>query len=130
MTAPVRIAVIGAGTIGRRHIERVRSEPEAELAAIVDPAPPAQALARSFQVPWFADLASLLCAGKPDAAIIATPNQLHVAGALACVAAGIPMLLEKPVADDVAEAIRLTEAAEAAGVPGGASWAVAGCCST
>jgi predicted dehydrogenase len=117
VTALIRIAVIGAGVIGHRHIERVRSEPEAELAAIVDPAPAAEALARSLNVPWAHDLESLLRGGKPDAAIIATPNQLHVQGALACVDAGIPVLLEKPVADNLADAMRLTEAAEAAGIP-------------
>ena len=49
--------------------------------------------------------------------IIATPNQLHVANGLACVRAGIPMLVEKPVSDDVASGWELVAAAEQADVP-------------
>ena len=117
LTSPVRIAVIGAGVIGRRHIGVVRNEPGAELVAIVDPAPPAKALADSLGVAWAAEADALLRGDKPEAVIIATPNQLHVTGALTFVSAGIPVLLEKPVADSVAEAMRLVEAAEATGVP-------------
>jgi predicted dehydrogenase len=49
--------------------------------------------------------------------IIATPNQLHVQHGLDAVAAGLPVLVEKPIADDVASAVRLVEAAEQARVP-------------
>jgi predicted dehydrogenase len=121
MAAPVRLAVIGAGLIGRRHAELIRGEPEAELAAIVDPQPEAGALAAACGAPWFPDIGAMLAALRPggmiDGAIIATPNQLHVAHGLACVEAGLPMLVEKPIADDVAAATRLVEAAEGAGVP-------------
>lgn len=114
---PVRLAVLGAGLIGRRHIEHVLAEPEAELAAIVDPMPAAKALADERGVPWFPSLAALVAAARPDGVIIATPNQLHVENGLEAVAAGLPALVEKPLADEVAEATRLVEAAEAAGVP-------------
>ena len=60
--------------------------------------------------PWSA-------ADKPEGVIVATPNQVHVENGLECVAAGVPVLVEKPIADDVASAIRLVEAAEARGVP-------------
>jgi predicted dehydrogenase len=118
VTKPLRIAVVGAGLIGQQHIARIAREPQAKLAAIVDPAASAKALADSLGVPWAAELDSVLAgSNRPDAAVIATPNQLHVAGALACVTAGVPVLLEKPVADDVASAMQLVDAAEAAGVP-------------
>ena len=117
MARPVRIAVVGAGLVGRQHILRVQNEPKARLAAIVDPTPQAKELAASLGTPWFPDLDALLGADRPDAVIIATPNQLHVANGLACVAAGVPMLMEKPVADDVADGWRLVEAAERADVP-------------
>jgi predicted dehydrogenase len=48
--------------------------------------------------------------------IIATPNQIHVANGLEAVAAGVPALVEKPIADDIASATAMVEAAEAAGV--------------
>jgi len=53
---------------------------------------------------------------KPEGRIVATPNQLRVHNGLKCIAAGVPTLIEKPVADDVSEATKLVEAAEAAGV--------------
>ena len=115
--APVRIAVIGAGLIGSQHIRRVLSEPEATLAAIVDPTDKARELARSHGTPWFPELPALLQADRPDGVIVATPNQLHVVNGLACVEAGIPMLMEKPVSDDVASGWELVAATERAGVP-------------
>ncbi len=108
----VRIAVAGAGLIGRRHIEEVQKSRSAELAAVVDPAPPAQ-----FGAAVYPSLAELFAAGRPDGVILATPNQMHVLGGLACVEAGIPVIVEKPVGDTVESATRLVEAAEAAKVP-------------
>jgi predicted dehydrogenase len=117
MTGPVRIAVVGAGLIGHQHILRVQSEPQASLAAIVDPTDKAQELARGSGTRWFPDLDAMLRADRPNGVIIATPNQLHVENGLACVEAGIPMLMEKPVSDDVARGWELVAAAERAGVP-------------
>jgi predicted dehydrogenase len=54
--------------------------------------------------------------GLTDAVILATPNALHVDGGLACIARGLPVLIEKPLAVDVAGARRLVEAAASAGV--------------
>jgi predicted dehydrogenase len=115
--ATVRIAVAGAGLIGRRHIEEVDASGSAQLAAIVDPSPAAQEVADKFGVPLYGSLAELFGADTPDGVILATPNQLHVEGGLECVAAGVPVLVEKPVGDTVEGATRLVEAAEAAGVP-------------
>ncbi len=54
MSPPVKLAVLGAGLIGRRHIEHVLAQPDAELTAIVDPSPAARSLAEEKRVPWFA----------------------------------------------------------------------------
>lgn len=116
MTGRVPLAVVGAGLIGRRHAEAIALSAHAALAAVVDPSPAARDLAAARGVPWYADLADLpqgLCAGV----ILATPNQMHVAGALECIARGLPVLIEKPLATDAAGAARIVAAAEAAGVP-------------
>lgn len=113
----VRLAVLGAGAIGRRHAELVAADPQAELAAVVDPAPAGAELAARLGVRWEPALGALLARDRPDGAIVATPNRLHVEQGLAAVAAGVPALIEKPIADDVAEARRLVTAATAAGVP-------------
>ena len=117
MTSPVRIAVAGAGLIGRRHIEEVDASADAELAAIVDPFDAADEVAVKYSVPRYATLAELFAAGGVDGVILATPNQLHVDGGLECVAAGVPVIVEKPIGDTVESATRLVEAGEAAGVP-------------
>jgi predicted dehydrogenase len=117
LTPPVRLAVIGAGLIGTRHAEHIAAHPEAELAAIADPAPAGPALAAAKGCPWFADAATMLAAARPDGAIVATPNRMHLEHGLACIAAGVPVLVEKPIADDSAAALRLVEAAKRAGVP-------------
>jgi predicted dehydrogenase len=80
---PVRIAVVGTGLIGRAHVERITAEPEAALAAIVDPTPGARALADQHGVPWFERLEPMLETEAADGVVIATPNQLHVEHAIA-----------------------------------------------
>ncbi|HEY0538640.1 MAG TPA: Gfo/Idh/MocA family oxidoreductase [Actinoallomurus sp.] len=117
MSGAVRIAVAGAGLIGQRHIEETGASSSAQLAAIVDPFPAAQEVADRFGVALYGSLGELFEADKPDGVILATPNQLHVDGGLECVAAGVPVIVEKPVGDTVEGAAKLVEAAEAAGVP-------------
>jgi predicted dehydrogenase len=116
-SARLPIAVIGAGGIGRFHIERALASPHVSLAAIADPTPAAEALARSVGVPWFADHRLMLERADVKAAIVATPNTSHVAIGLDLVERRIPALIEKPIADAVADARRLVDAARAAGVP-------------
>jgi predicted dehydrogenase len=110
----LRIAVAGAGLIGRRHIELVQASPSCELAAIVDPAPAAAEIARKAGVPLHSSLAELLAAGRVDGVIVASPNQLHETQGRECIAAGIAALIEKPVAHTVEAGIRLRDAAEGA----------------
>ena len=112
----VRIAVAGAGLIGQRHIEEIDASASAELAAIVDPSAAAVDIAEKFSVPLYGSLAELFEANRPDGVILATPNQFHVAGGLECVAAGVPVIVEKPIGDTVEGATALVEAGEAAGV--------------
>lgn len=107
----------GAGLIGQRHIEEIDASADAELAAVVDPFDAADEVAAKYTVPRYASLAELFAAGKPDGVILATPNQLHVAGGLECVAAGVPVIVEKPIGDSVESATRLVDAADAAAVP-------------
>ena len=117
MTDCVRLAIAGAGRIGRRHAEEIDRCSSTELAAVVDPAPAGRRLADEFGVPVFPSLRELFEVSIPDGMILATPNRLHVSGGLDCVRAGVPVLVEKPLADTVSGASALVEAAAAAGVP-------------
>jgi predicted dehydrogenase len=112
-----RIAVAGAGYIGQAHIDAITQSPNCELSAIVDPSPSAKALADKHGVPLYANLGELFSQNRPDGVVLATPNQLHVPHANECLQAGVPMLLEKPIAPTVAEAETLVKAADHAGIP-------------
>jgi predicted dehydrogenase len=114
MTSKTRIAVAGAGYIGQAHIGVARSSPTVTLSAVVDPSPAAKAVADAAGVPLYASLDELLAKDQPDGVVLATPNPLHVPHAMACIAAGVPMLLEKPIAQTVAEAEALVRTADEA----------------
>lgn len=109
------IAVAGVGQIGLRHLDMLV---QAGLAihSVIDPDPGAAEVAARLGVPWHETLADALAA-RPEGVILATPNPLHVEGALACIAAGVPVLVEKPLTTDLAGARAIVEAGEAAGVP-------------
>lgn len=107
-----RIAVAGAGLIGTAHIAIIEACRDSVLSAIVDPSPAAEAVAARWGVPLFKTLGVLLAQHQPDGIVLATPNHLHVPQALACIDAGVPTLLEKPIATTVQEAQTLVDAVE------------------
>jgi len=117
MAAPTRIALVGAGLIGRRHAEAIRIAQGVDLAAVADPTPAGAEVAAAHGVPHFPTLEAMVAAGSADGVILATPNQLHTEQALACIGAGLPTLVEKPLADSLDGARAIVEAADAAGVP-------------
>lgn len=112
----LNIAVIGAGLIGRKHIEAMKQEPLCRLVAIADPTPEAAAYAATLGIPCFGDYCAMLDRIRPDAAIVAAPNVLHAPAGIACAERGVHLLVEKPIADTVEAATRLIEAAERAGI--------------
>ena len=112
-----RIAVVGAGLIGRRHAVAVQAAKGIELACIVDPAPAAQQFAAELDVDCVPDIAALVDRGGVDGAILSTPNTMHADGALACIGAGLPVLIEKPLATDLESARMVVSAATAAAIP-------------
>ena len=112
----IKIAVQGVGLIGRRHCEHIAANPDTVLSALIDPMPAVRAVAEQYNVPLFSSFDEMLDRHRPDGLIIATPNALHVSHGLAAVAAGIPVLVEKPLADDLASGRSLVEAAEQSGV--------------
>ena len=111
-----RIAIAGAGLIGRRHAKAIAAANEVILASVVDPGDVGAEVAQQHGVPHFRSLKEMIKSGKPDGVILATPNQLHLANALECVEAGIPALIEKPLATDLASAEQIVEAGKAANV--------------
>jgi predicted dehydrogenase len=115
--SPVRIAVAGAGLIGRRHVALIEASADCVLAGICDPSEAARDLAISHGTSWYRDLGALIASEAPNGVIIATPNTLHVSLAEQCLANGIPALIEKPIAENVAAAQRLLKASAGRDVP-------------
>ena len=117
MSDDVRIAVVGAGLIGQRHSGLIRQQTGVSLCAVVDPADAGKAAALTMDADWYPDMQQMLEMAKPDGIIIATPNRMHLEHGLAAIAAGVPVLVEKPIADTVAAAQSLVKAGEEVGVP-------------
>jgi UDP-N-acetylglucosamine 3-dehydrogenase len=112
----LRVGVVGAGVMGTNHGRVMAGLPGIELIGIVDPLPEHRARAvKMIGCPTFTELDQLLDAGI-DAVTIAAPTHLHHQVALACIARGIHVLVEKPIASTVAEGREIVEAARAAGV--------------
>jgi predicted dehydrogenase len=116
MDSPVKIAVIGAGLIGHRHIQHIIDEPRCKLAGVVDPRPEAKALAERGGTSYYSDIELFLEKGDAEGVIIATPNDTHTTLGIQCAAAGLHLLVEKPIDSNPAAADNLIAAAEKAGV--------------
>jgi predicted dehydrogenase len=112
----VRIALIGAGAFGQRHLSYLQREARAQLVAIADPNPAAADVAKAQGAPYFADYREMLDRAKPEGAIIVSPNALHAPMGLACAERGVHVLVEKPIADTLDAAHRLASAAKRAGI--------------
>lgn len=101
----LRVAVIGAGRIGKVHAAAVASHPQAELVAVCDPfGTAAEELAGAYNAKAYKDAAELFADPGVDAVIIGSPTPLHAPQVLAATRAGKAVLVEKPVAKDVEEA--------------------------
>jgi predicted dehydrogenase len=114
VTAPVRVAVVGPGGWGRQHVRIFSGRPDAELIAIVGRNPErTKAAADEAAVPGFTDLDAMLDAVQPDLVSVCLPNEGHFEPTLRLVRAGVPLLVEKPLVFDLAEADQLlAEAAD------------------
>ncbi len=113
----VRIAIVGAGLIGRCHARAVLAVEGTDVACIVDPSDSAKSFAQEIGVEWFPSISDIFARAVVDGVILATPTGLHQQGALACVEHRCPVLVEKPLCADVAEAEALVARARAADVP-------------
>lgn len=110
-SAKTRIAIAGAGLIGSAHARVLAESADCKLCAFVDPSPAAVQIAREAGVPLFSNLQDLFTHERPEGVVLATPNAMHVAQALECLAAGVSVLVEKPIATSAQEAMPLVTAA-------------------
>ena len=116
----VRVLVLGAGSMGRYHIKQLVKLPEVEIAGVVDPSEASiEAFFKQFPdlagVPVFGDLGPALREVEADAAVIVTPHNQHFEQGMACIEAGLHVLMEKPFVSGSENAEQLIEAARSKG---------------
>lgn len=103
MTLPIRLGLIGAGRWGRNYIKTIAALEGVRLARLTSRNPESVALVDSGCI-ISADWRELITCSDLDGVIIATPPALHAEMARAAVAAGLPVLVEKPLTLSLAEA--------------------------
>jgi myo-inositol 2-dehydrogenase/D-chiro-inositol 1-dehydrogenase len=111
-----RLGLIGAGRMGRTHLDALADSPVITVAGVAEPGPAQRAAVRDAGIPAFASAAELLAAGGLDGALIAAPTDRHVGLVTDVLAAGLPVLCEKPCGLTVEEAAQCAAAAGAAGL--------------
>jgi predicted dehydrogenase len=112
---PLKIAVVGVGHLGRHHARILSSLPGVTLVAVVDRnRPRADEIAAANRTRALTDYRDLF--GQVDAVTIAVPTELHAEIGAAFLSAGVPALIEKPLARSLAEADALIAAAARSGV--------------
>src|SRR5262249_49753153 len=117
MTRPVRIGIIGAGGIARAHMMAYQRVPGVEIVAIADLLPErAEAMARGWNIPHvFADHRALLELNGIDAVSVCTFNQAHRQPTVDALQAGKHVLVEKPLAFALDDAVAMIGAARRSG---------------
>ena len=111
----VRVGLIGAGSIGVRHIKAMEEVPEITLVAIADPSPAAVRIGAAQNIPIYPDAGAMLAQGGLDAVIIATPTERHHQDMMMALEARQTVLVEKPITATLAEADEVTRFAEQQG---------------
>ena len=115
MNAPLKIGVLGAGHLGRIHIQQVREVPELELVGFHDPdQSKCEAVQAEFGGTIFGSPGELLSA--VDVLDVVTPTLSHHAMARLALEAGKPVFIEKPLANDMQEADDLVALASKTGI--------------
>jgi len=110
---PVKVGVIGIGNMGWNHARVLSLLRDAELVGVADPDSARGALAKEqFGCEWFEDYNALI--PEVEAVCIAVPTLLHHPVGMACLQAGVHVLIEKPIAASEQEARELIAAAEQA----------------
>lgn len=107
----MRVAIIGLGVMGKNHYRVLKNITDAKIVALCDPI-----AKEEFEHKLYRDVDEMLKSEELDAVIIAVPTFLHKEVALKCIAKGVSLFIEKPVASTLEEAQVILEAANEKGV--------------
>jgi 2-hydroxy-4-carboxymuconate semialdehyde hemiacetal dehydrogenase len=114
----MKIALAGQGAFGVKHLEAVARIEGIEVASIAGGNPEQTAqVAQKFNIPhWTLDLAESLAQPGVEAVLLATPTQMHAKQAEQCMRAGKHVMIEIPIADNLADSQRLLKVQKETGV--------------
>jgi 2-hydroxy-4-carboxymuconate semialdehyde hemiacetal dehydrogenase len=114
----MKVVMAGQGAFGIKHLEAMRKIDGVEVVSLAGgSAESTREVAERFEIPhWTTDLAEALAQPGVDAAILATPTQMHAAQAIQCLEAGKHVQVEIPMADGLADAERLADVAKRSGL--------------
>ena len=115
---PIRILLIGTGSMGERHVHFFNQIPGCSMVAGVDISEArVKAFCAEHKIPkYFTDLDEAIRWGQFDAATNVTPDAVHHPTTMKLIEAGVPIMCEKPLAPTYAQALEMTEAAEKRGI--------------
>lgn len=114
----LRIGVVGAGLMGADHIIRIQTRiTGAVVTAVVEPdeGRAKSAMEHAPDAKWYPNVEAAIADKAMDAVLIATPGQFHEPVLLPALAAGLPILCEKPLTPNAASSLRMVEAEIATG---------------
>jgi 2-hydroxy-4-carboxymuconate semialdehyde hemiacetal dehydrogenase len=113
----MKIVMIGQGAFGQKHLDGLKNIDGVEVVSLAGGSPESvEAVAKKYGIPhWTSDLAEALEQPGVDAAIIASPTQMHSAQAIQCLEAGKHVEIEIPIADSLADAEAIANAQNKSG---------------
>jgi myo-inositol 2-dehydrogenase/D-chiro-inositol 1-dehydrogenase len=114
--AEFRLGLVGAGRMGLTHLDALAGSAVVRVAAVADPSPTARATVAAGGMPAFPSIGALLAETHVDGLLVAAPTDQHVPLVRDALAAGLPVLCEKPCGLTVAEAAECADAAAKAGL--------------
>lgn len=114
----MKVILAGAGAFAIKHLEAMSKIDGIEVASIVSRDLKATAeVAKQWRIPHYTtDLAESLAQSGVEAALLASPTQLHAAQAITCLRAGKHVMIEIPIADSLADAQRVVQAQQQSGL--------------
>ncbi|MGD0198576.1 MAG: Gfo/Idh/MocA family oxidoreductase [Solirubrobacteraceae bacterium] len=117
MTAPLRVAVVGAGGWGEQHARIFAGRPDTELVAIVGRTPDRVARrAAAYGTTAYTDIEQMLAEARPDLVTVSLPNEGHFQPTLELIRHDVALLVEKPLVFNLDEADQLIEEAAQRGL--------------
>jgi len=118
MAKVIKIVVAGQGAFGIKHLEALQKIPDVQVVSLTGGnQQQTEEVAKKFGIPhWTGNLAESLAQPGVDAAILATPTQMHADQAVQCLKAGKHVQVEIPMADSVADSERVAKAQKETGL--------------